>query len=67
MAFMRLFADLPMEKRAQPNLIILVVFLVVLGLLEGPLEWQNGDAPPQEGDGVGQMRKTHVSPIFGHR
>ena len=38
MAFMRLFADLPMEKRAQPNLIILVVFLVVLGLLEGPLE-----------------------------
>ena len=37
MAFMRLFADLPMEKRAQPNLIILVVFLVVLGLLEGPL------------------------------
>ena len=38
MAFIRLFADLPMEKRAQPNLIILVVFLVVLGLLEGPLE-----------------------------
>ena len=37
MAFMRLFADLPMEKRAQPNLVILVVFLVVLGLLEGPL------------------------------
>ena len=38
MAFMRLFADLPMEKRAQQNLVILVVFLVVLGLLEGPLE-----------------------------
>ena len=38
MAFMRLFAKLPMEKRAQPNLLILVVFLVVLGLLEGPLE-----------------------------
>ena len=36
-AFMRLFADLPMEKRAQPNLVILVEFLVVLGLLEGPL------------------------------
>ena len=36
-AFMRLFPDLPMEKRAQPNLVILVVFLVVLGLLEGPL------------------------------
>ena len=32
MAFMRLFADLPMEKRAQPDLVILVVFLVVLGL-----------------------------------
>ena len=63
---MRLFADLPMEKRAQQNLVILVVFLVVLGLLEGPLEWQNGDASPQEGDRVGKMRKTHVSPIFGH-
>ena len=37
MAFMRLFPDLPMEKRAQPNLVILVVFLVILGLLEGPL------------------------------
>ena len=32
MAFLKLFQDLPMKKRAQPNLVILVVFLVVLGL-----------------------------------
>ena len=32
MAFMKLFPDLPLKKRAQPNLVILVVFLVVLGL-----------------------------------
>ena len=37
MSFMRLFADLPMEKRAQLDLVIFVVFLVVLGLVEGPL------------------------------
>ena len=38
MAFLKLLPDLLMKKRAQPNLVILVVFLVVLGLLEGPLE-----------------------------
>ena len=32
MAFLKLLPDLLMKKRAQPNLVILVVFLVVLGL-----------------------------------
>ena len=32
MAFLKLLPDLLMKKRAKPNLVILVVFLVVLGL-----------------------------------
>ena len=66
MAFLKLFSDLPMKKSAQPNPDMLVVFLVVLGLWEEPLGWRIGDAPPQEGDRVGKMIKTHVLPIFGH-
>ena len=66
MAFLKLLPDLLMKKRAQPNLVILVVFLVVLGLWEGPLGWRVGDAPPQEGDRLGNIIKNHVLPIFGH-
>ena len=32
MAFLKLLPDLLMKKRAQPNLVMLVVYLVVLGL-----------------------------------
>ena len=45
------------KKRAEPNMLISVIFLVPLGPL-GPLGYQIVDAPPQEGDGVEIIKKT---------
>ena len=38
--------SLPLNKLAKSDLVILVLFLVILGLREGPLRSRMGDAPP---------------------
>ena len=45
-----------LKMAAKWDLDILVVFLVALRLWGGPLWWRMGDVPPQEGQGVGQIR-----------
>ena len=52
-----------METAAKWDLDILVVFLVALRLWGGPLWWRMGDVPPQEGHGVGQLRRTPYTSI----
>ena len=53
-----LFSSLPTKKTAEPNMVVLVLFLVVFEPSGEPLRWRMGDAPPQDSDGVGQTRKT---------
>ena len=62
--FRWLFSSLPMKTAAKWDLDILVVFLVALGLWGGPLGWQMGDVPPQEGHRVGQLRGTPYTSIY---
>ena len=47
------------EKTVYPNLVILVLFSIALGLSGGPLQLQMGDASLQEGNMVGKIRKTY--------
>ena len=51
------FPSLPTIKRVEPNLVI----MVDLGLRGAPCAadgWRMVNAPPHDGNGVGQMRKT---------
>ena len=59
MVFRGLFPSLPWKQTAKQNLVISVVILVALGIWGGPLGWQMGDVPLQEGDGVGQNQGTY--------
>ena len=47
------------EKTVYPNLVILALFSIILGLSGGPLQLQMGDASRQEGNMVEQIRKTY--------
>ena len=47
------------EKTVYPNLVISVLFSTALWLSRGPLQSQMGDASLQEGNTVGQIRKTY--------
>ena len=47
------------ENTIYPNLVILVLNFNCFRALRGPLELQMGDASLQEGNPVGQIRKTH--------
>ena len=53
-----LLPSLPMNQTVYPNLVILVLFLIALGLSGGPLQLQMGDASLQEGNMIGPIRKT---------
>ena len=51
--------SLPMNQTVYPNLVILALFSIILGLSGGPLQLQMGDASRQEGNMVEQIRKTY--------
>ena len=54
-----LLPSLPMNQTVYPNLVILVLFSIALGLSGGPLQLQMGDASLQGGNMVGQISKTY--------
>ena len=62
--FRWLFPSLPSKKLHKQDKVIFWAFFVTLGHWGGPLGWQMGDVPPQEGHGVGQLRGTPYTSVY---